>query len=304
MADDEGTRRAKAALVDTSVPNPARVGDYLYGGRNNFEADRKAARAMIAVAPSVAMVAPAARAFHQRAVRYLVGQAGVTQFLDLGTGLAVAGNTHDVAQSIDPRCRIVYADSDPVVLAHARALVRSTPEGAISCLDACVADIGEIVAGASATLDFGQPVAFMLMATLGFIPDIDAAGALVRTLLDAGPPGSHLALYHHASDLDPAFRLAARRWNRQSHKPVTLRSQDEVAGLLTGLDLLPPGLVPICEWRPEPGDPHFDQVVPFYGALARRGRPLAPLGRRGQAELVARHADQDRGPGPVRTPGL
>ena len=268
MVDDEGARRAKAALVDTSVPNPARVGDYLYGGRNNFEVDRKAARSMIAVAPSVAVIAPAARAFHQRVVRYLVGQAGVTQFLDMGTGLAIVGNTHDVAQSIDPRCRIVYADSDPVVLAHARALMLSTPEGAISCLDAEGTD--EIVAGASATLDFGQPVAFLLMSTLGFQPDIATAGAMVRTLVDAGPAGSHLALYHHGSDLDPAFRLAATRWNRESPKLVTLRSHDEVASLLAGLDVLPPGVVPICEWRPEPGDPRFDQVVPFYGALARK----------------------------------
>jgi hypothetical protein len=270
VADDEGARRAKAALVDTSVPNPARVGDYLYGGRNNFEIDRKTARSMIAVAPSVATVAPAARAFHQRVVRYLVGQAGVTQFLDIGTGLAVAGNTHDVAQSMDPTCRIVYADSDPVVLVHARALMLSTPEGAISCLDACARDVGEVLAGAGETLDFGEPVAFMLMSTLGFIPDIAAAGALVRELLGAGAPGSHLALYHHASDLDPAFCVAATRWNRQSQKAVTLRSHDEVTGLLAGLDVLPPGVVPLCQWRPEPGDPSFDQVVPFYGALARK----------------------------------
>lgn len=270
MADDRETRRAKAALIDTSVPNPARVGDYLYGGRNNFEADRKTARAMVAMAPSVATLTSAARAFHHRAVRCLVARAGVRQFFKIGIGLATTGETHDVAQSIDPRCRVVYADSDPVVLAHARALMRSTPEGAIGCLDACLLDIGDMVAGASATLDFGQPVAFMLMSTLGFIPDTEAAGAIVRALLDAGPPGSHLVLYHQASDLDPAFHLAALRWNRQSASPVTLRSRDEVAGLLAGLDVLPPGLVPICEWRPEPADPRFDQVVPFYGAVARK----------------------------------
>jgi hypothetical protein len=133
VADDEGARRAKAALVDTSVPNPARVGDYLYGGRNNFEADRKVARAMVAVAPSVAMIASAARAFRQRAVRFLVARAGVRQFLDIGTSLAVAGNTHEVAQSIDPRCRIVYADSDPGALARAarRRAVRQ-PSGPVS----------------------------------------------------------------------------------------------------------------------------------------------------------------------------
>ncbi len=270
MADDEGERRAKAALIDTSVPNPARVGDYLYGGRDNFEADRKVARAMVALSPAVAMVASAARAFHQRAVRYLVAGAGVRQFLDVGTSLAAAGNTHEVAQSIDPSCRIVYADSDPVVLAHARAMITSAPEGAIGYLDAGDRHPREIVAGASETLDFGQPVAFLLLSTLSFIPDTAVAGALVRGLLDAARAGSYLAVYHQASDLDPAFCVAASRWNRQSPKPVTLRTRDEVAGLLAGLDVLPPGLVPICEWRPEPGDPHFDQIVPFYGALARK----------------------------------
>ena len=270
MTDDEGARRAKAALIDTSMPNPARVGDYLYGGRNNFEADRKVARAMIAVSPAVAMVASAARAFHQRAVRYLADEAGITQFLDVGTGLEAAGNTHEVAQSINPKCRIVYADSDPVVLAHARAMMRSEPAGAIGYLDAGVRDPREIVAGASATLDFGQPVAFLLLSTLAFMPDIAAAAGLVRTLLDAAPAGSYLALYHQASDLDPAFRLAAIRWNRMAPKPITLRSRDEVAGLLADLDVLPPGLVPICDWRPEAGEPGFDRVVPFYGAVARK----------------------------------
>lgn len=270
MADDEGERRAKAALVDTSVPNPARVGDYLYGGRDNFETDRKVARAMIAVAPAVAAVAVAARAFHQRVVRHLVDGAGVRQFLSVGTGLAAAGNTHEAAQSVDPRCRIVYADSDPVVLAHARAMMRSAPEGAVGYVDAGTSDPREIVAGARLTLDFGQPVAVLLLSTLGFILDAAAAGAFVRDLIDAAPAGSYLALYHQASDLDPAFRVAATRWNRQAPRPVTLRSRDEVAGLLAGLDVLPPGLVPICDWRPEPGDPLFDQVVPLYGALARK----------------------------------
>lgn len=270
MTDDEATRRVRAALIDTTLPNPARVGDYLYGGRNNFEADRKVARAMIAVAPVVGAIATATRAFHHRAVRYLVAEAGVRQFLNIGTGLVAAGNTHEVAQSIDPGCRIVYMDSDPVVLTHARALMRSTPEGAIGYLDACARDPREIVAGASATLDFGQPVAFMLLATLAFIPDFAAASALVGTLAGAAQAGSHLVVYHQASDLDPAFELAARRWNQESSKPVALRSRAEVAGLLAGLDVIPPGLVPICDWRPAPADPCFDQVVPFYAALARK----------------------------------
>jgi hypothetical protein len=270
VTDDDATRRARAALVDTTLPNPARVGDYLYGGRNNFEADRKVARAMVAVAPVVGAITPAAHAFHRRAVQYLVAEAGIRQFLKLGTGLFATDNTHEIAQSLDPRCRVVYMDADPVVLSHARALMRSTPEGAIGYVDACVRDPRAIVSEAGTTLDFGQPIAFMMLATLAFIPDIALADALVRALVAAAPSGSHLAMYHQASDLDPVFALAARRWNAEASYPVTLRSRDEVAGLLAGLDLVRPGLVPICDWRPAPGDPHFDQVVPFYGAVARK----------------------------------
>jgi S-adenosyl methyltransferase len=269
MADDDKTRRARAALVDTTMPNPARVGDYLYGGRNNFEADRKAARAMVAAAPATALIPRAARGFHQRAVRYLVAEAGIRQFLDMGTSLAVAGNTHEVAQSMDPSCRIVYADADPVVIAHARALMTSTEEGAIGYLDTGARDPGAVVAGARATLDFAQPVALLLLATLSFVPDT-AAGAIVRTLLDAVPSGSHVVIFHQASDLDPAFPLAVRRWNRQSSKPVTLRSQQEVASLVAGLDVVAPGVVPICDWRPAPDDPDFRDVVPVYGLVARK----------------------------------
>ncbi len=270
MTDDETTRRVRAALVDTTLPNAVRVGDYLYGGRNNFEADRKAARAMVAAAPSTALIPRAARAFHQRAVRYLVAQASVTQFLHIGTGLTPAGNTHDVAQSIDPRCRIVYADSDPVVLAHARALMTSTPEGAIGYLDTGVRDPGALASGASATLDFTRPVAFLLLATLSFVLDAGVAGAIVRRLLSAAPAGSHVVIYHQASDLDPAAALVARRWNRVSSRPVTHRSRQEVAGLVAGLEVVPPGVVPVCEWRPAPGDPCFADVVPVHGVVARK----------------------------------
>jgi hypothetical protein len=270
LTDDDATRRARAALVDTTLPNAARVGDYLDGGRNNFEADRKVARAMVAVAPVVGAIAPAAHAFHERAVRYLVAEAGIRQFFKVGTGLNAADNTHGVAQSIDPRCRIVYMDSDPVVLTHARALMRSAPEGAVGYVDGCAREPAALVKDASETLDFGEPVAFMLLATLAFIPDIAQARGLVDTLLGAAPAGSHLAMYHQASDLDPAFALAARRWNSEASNRVTLRSRSEVAGLLAGLELVPPGLVPICDWRPAPEDLGGDYVVPFYGAVARK----------------------------------
>jgi hypothetical protein len=270
VADEGKERRERAALIDTTMPNPARVGDFLYGGRNNFEADRRVARAMVAVAPVVAAIAPAARAFHQRAVRFLVAEAGVRQFIDIGTGLATAGNTHDVAQSIDPCCRVLYVDDDPVVLSHARALIRSTPEGVTGCLEADLGDPAEIIDGARETIDFGRPVAVMLLATLAFIRDAGTAAALVSGVLAATPPGSYVVLYHQASDLHPALEIAARRWNRHSARQITLRSAAEIGGFAPGLDPVPPGLVPICEWRPDPDDPRFEDVVPLYGLVARK----------------------------------
>jgi hypothetical protein len=270
MADDDKARRARAALIDTTVPNPARVGDYLYGGRNNFEADRKIAEAMKAVAPVVAAIAPATRAFHQRAVRYLVAEVGVRQFLDIGTYLVVTGGTHEVAQAIDPSCRIVYVDDDPVVLAHSRALIRSAPEGVTRCLDAGVADVSEIIAGVWDTFDFGQPIAVLLPATLAFVPDIATAADIVSSLMSVTAPGSYVVLYQQASDLHPALPVAARRWNLKSARPVTLRSRADVASLVKGLDVVPPGVVPICEWRPDCGDPLFEDVVPVYGLVARK----------------------------------
>jgi hypothetical protein len=268
--DDDKARRARAALIDTTVPNPARVGDYLYGGRNNFEADRKIAEAMIAVAPVVASLAPAMRAFHQRAVRYVAAEASVTQFLDIGTSLVVAGGTHEIAQAVYPASRIVYVDDDPVVLAHARALISSTPEGVTRCLDASVRDVSEIIAGAWDTLDFGQPIAVLLLATLTFIADTAAAAKIVASLLSVMVPGSHVVIYHQANDLHPALLVALRRWNLKATRKVTLRSRAEVGSLVAGLDLVPPGMVPICEWRPACGDPRFEDIVPVYGVVARK----------------------------------
>ena len=264
----ERTRRAEAALIDTSVPNAARVGDVLYGGPNNFEADRKAVRSMMAVAPVVSTIVPAVRAFRQRVVRHLAAEAGIRQFLDIGTGLA--GSTHEIAQAVDPACRIVYVDNDPVVLSHARAELTSAPGGVTTCVDADRRDAGAIVAAAKATLDFGQPVAIMLFATLAFTPDTAEAAAFVSSLMDAVAPGSYIAIYHQASDLHPALSAAARRWNQLSSTLVTLRSRDEITSFVDGLELVQPGLVPVCDWRPTPRDPRFDDLVPLYGVVARK----------------------------------
>ena len=275
MADDWGedaTRRAKAALISTTVPNAARVADYLYGGQNNFEADRKAARALAATAPSIATIAPAVRAFQQRVLRFLVTEAGIRQFLDIGTGLPLVGNTHEVAQSIVPECRIAYVDTDPMVLSHARALMKSAPGGAVGYVDADVRDSDAIVAGARETLDFTQPVAVMLLFTLAYVPEAAEAAAVVSSLMASVPSGSYAAIYHLTGDLDPALDESARQWNKMMPaQPITLRSHSEVTGLTAGLDPVPPGLAPITEWRPAPADPHFEDAVPIYGIVA--GKP-------------------------------
>jgi S-adenosyl methyltransferase len=273
MADcwlHDSTRRAKAALIDSTVANPARVGDHMSGGRNNFEADRRAARAMVAASPIVTALVPAMRAFHQRVVRYLVAEAGIRQFLDIGTRLDMSGNTHEVAQSLAPECRIVYVASDPMVLSHARSLAMSTADGAVAAVGAAQDDPGAILACAGRTLDLGRPVAILLMATLAFVLDDAAAAEIMASLTGAVAVGSHVALHHQASDLGPEIVSVARRWNAMSDRRITLRSRGQLAGLLRGLDPVPPGLVPIDEWRPEPSGPHFGHAVPLYGVVARK----------------------------------
>ncbi len=274
MADDWGedaTRRAKAALITTTVPNAARVADYLYGGQSNFEADRKAARALAATAPSIISIAPAVLAFQRRVLHFLVTDAGIRQFLDIGMGLPLVGATHEVAQSLVPESRIVYVDNDPMVLSHARALLKSAPGGAVGYVDADVRDTATIVAGAGRTLDFGRPAAVLLLFTLAYVPDAVEAAAVVSSLMAAMPSGSYVAIYHLASDLDPTLGEAAREWNKMMPaQPITPRSRAEVGDLAAGLDLVPPGLVPITEWRPAAGDPQFEHVVPLHAVVARK----------------------------------
>jgi hypothetical protein len=263
--------RPKVAGIDTAAPNAARVADYLNSGRDNFEADRRAARAMIAAAPAMAAVVPAVLAFHQRVVRFLALEVGLRQFLDVGTGLPRVQSGTEIAQSVDPACRVVYADNDPMVLTHVRAFWRSTPQGAFAALDAKLTDPAALLAGAAATLDFRQPVAVLLPSTLPFIPDTERAAAILAALLRALSPGSYLALCHVASDLDPALAAAADEWNMTSSLPVTLRSRDEVAALTAGLELVQPGLVPVDQWRPAFGA-RLDPRVPVYAVLARKPR--------------------------------
>jgi hypothetical protein len=279
MIDDgqfDASRRVRAERIDAAVPNPARVADFLNGGRNNFEADRRTAQTMLAMAPAIAAIVPFVLAFHQRAVRFLARDAGIRQFLDVGTGLPGAETGRDLVQSVDPTCRVVHVDNDPMVLAHLRAFSRATSPGAFAALDAKLTDPVALLAGAAETLDFRRPVALLLPSTLPFIPSTERAAAIVSALMAAFPAGSYLALCHVASDLDPALAAGVGYWNKISAPRFTPRSRAEVAGLTAGLDVIEPGLVPVNEWRPEPGGPARDRPVPVYAVLARKTGEAAP----------------------------
>jgi hypothetical protein len=255
----ESPRQAGAALdkgeaptFDSSVAHIARVYNYWLGGKDNYAADRAAGDRTIAEFPGIVASARANRAFLRRAVRFLVTEAGVRQFLDIGTGIPTSDNTHEVAQSLAPESRIVYVDNDPVVLAHARALLASTPEGATDYLDADLREPGPILAGAAPTLDFSRPVAIILLAVLQLLGDHDEPYRVVAELLAAVPPGSYLALSHPTSDVQQD-RVAAMvaQLNSLVAEKVTTRDRDQVARFFAGLEPVEPGLVNVSEWRPD-----------------------------------------------------
>jgi hypothetical protein len=256
--------------IDASVANTARAWNYLVGGKDNFEADRRAARELVAAAPIIRVAAPASRAFLRRAVTYLVGEMGIRQFLDVGTGMPTAGNTHEIAQSLAPGCRVVYVDNDPVVISHVRTLAAPFPEGSTSYIDADARDPDMIMAQASKTLNFAEPVAVMMICLLNFIEDDGAAASVVSAVLAAVPSGSYLAVMHPASDLDPSLLEAERRWNQLAAQRVKLRSREQVAGYFIGLRLVAPGLVTVPEWRPAPDEAAPEETIPLYAAVARK----------------------------------
>jgi hypothetical protein len=252
----EGTAgKGKRPSFDTRVANQARIYDYLLGGPDTYEVDRIATDAVLAIYPGLLFNAKANRAFLGRAVRFLAGEAGIRQFLDIGTGIPTAGNTHQVAQGVAPQSRVVYVDYDPVVLAHARALLTSNEAGATKYIDADLRDTGTVLSQARQLLDFTEPVAITLLAILHAIPEADAPYAIVAELLDAVPPGSYLALSHIASDLlDEATQQGMTGVSdRMIQQDFAFRSHDEVASFFDGTDLVPPGLVRVEEWRPETG---------------------------------------------------
>ena len=255
---------------DTSVPHIARVYDYWLGGKDNFAADRVMGERTLQAYPNLVFSVRANRAFLARAVRFLAGEAGIRQFLDIGTGIPTANNTHEVAQRVAPASRIVYVDHDPVVLSHAQALLTSTPEGACTYIDADLRDPETILAAAADTLDFGQPVAVMLIAVMHFIGDDAEASAIMRRLMAACVPGSYVALSHAASDIDAAqMAEMVRRLNESTAEKTTLRDRAGVTRLFDGLELVEPGVIRAAEWRPDT-DLEAASPAALWGGVARK----------------------------------
>jgi hypothetical protein len=241
----------KSAPFDTSVAHVARVYNYWLGGKDNFAADRAAGEQAIKAFPNIVLSARANRAFLARAVRFLATGAGLRQFLDIGTGIPSANNTHEVAQKAAPQSRVVYVDNDPVVLVHARALLVSDPAGATDYIEADLRNPQQILERAAQLLDFSQPVAVMLMAILQHLDDADDPYQVVATLLDAVPAGSYLALSHPAKDINAeAMAKMAESLNRTMAEKVTFRDRAAVARFFDGLDLVEPGMVQASKWRP------------------------------------------------------
>ena len=256
MAGDAAAAAGPPAEIDTSVSHSARIWNYWLGGKDNYAADREAGDRVAAMLPSIVAQARADRAFLGRAIRYLAGEEDVRQFLDIGTGLPTADNTHEVAQRVAPGSRIVYVDNDPLVLAHARALLTSTPEGRCDYIDGDLRDPDNILARAAQTLDFGQPVALMLLGILHHIPDTDEAYLIVGRLAASLASGSYVAINHSTSAVSgAAMEEAVAHWNQVGTPSMTLRTPRQIARFFDGLDLVAPGVVSCSRWRPGPIPP-------------------------------------------------
>ncbi len=254
--------------LDTNIPHSARIWNYWLGGKDNFAADRQVGDQVLAVFPNIVEVARAQRGFLIRAVEYLAGEVGIRQFLDLGTGLPTADNTHDVAQRVAPSARIVYVDNDPLVLVHARALLVSSAEGATDYIDADVREPDKILREARGTLDFSQPVAVMMLGILGQIRDYEEARSIVKRLLDALPSGSYLAV-SDGTNTSEEIAEGARVSGEGGH-PYTLRTPEEIARFFDGLDLVDPGVVATTRWRPAPSPACLPAEVDGYCGVARK----------------------------------
>ncbi|CAL9634635.1 SAM-dependent methyltransferase [Streptomyces sp. NPDC057838] len=257
-----------SARLNTGVAHNARVWNYWIGGKDNYEVDQQVGEHVAGMFPIIRDIARADRDFLGRAVSFLAGERGVRQFLDIGTGLPTADNTHEIAQRIAPDSRIVYVDNDPIVLVHARTLLTGTQDGVTAYIDADVHDPDAILERAAGTLDFTEPVAVMMLGILNFVLDTAKAREIAHRVMAAVPSGSHLVLTHPTYDdeLGGAGQIPAMKfWNENATPPITARSGADIAAFFEGLDLLEPGLVSCGQWRAEPG---ASVLVPQYGAVA------------------------------------
>jgi O-methyltransferase involved in polyketide biosynthesis len=257
-------------MIDSTVSHSARIWNYWLGGKDHYPVDKAVGDQILEFVPELVRSARADRYFLARAVRYLTGQ-GIRQFLDIGTGLPTVDNTHEVAQRAAPESRIVYVDNDPLVLAHARALLTSTAEGACDYINADVHDPEAILRLAGRILDFGQPVAIMMLGVLNFVIDTGVARQVVRQLVDAVPSGSYLVITHPTTEVDAEpMTKAVDFWNQQGSAQMTLRSSEELRRFFDGLELLEPGVVTCSRWRPDVAE--IDEIVDVtqFGGVARK----------------------------------
>ncbi|MGH3848244.1 MAG: SAM-dependent methyltransferase [Pseudonocardiaceae bacterium] len=258
------------AKINFDVPHSARIWNYWMGGKDNYEVDRAAGDAWIAVHPEIVTMAKQSRRFLIRAVRFLAGEAGMRQFLDIGTGLPTLQNTHEVAQAIAPESRIVYVDNDPLVLAHARALLHNTtPEGVTTYVDSDVHDPDLIISDARNVLNFNRPVAVMFMGILGHVAALDEVNSIVARVMAAVPPGSYLTRYD-STDTGEAVREAQASYDETGAVPYILRSPEQIGQCFEGLEMVDPGLVSVTQWRPDPAEVGKVQPISAHGAVARK----------------------------------
>jgi hypothetical protein len=260
-----------ATGIDTTVPHSARIWNYWLGGKDNFAVDRAAGDAWAATFPGIRDIARASRDFLIRSIRYLAAEAGIRQFLDIGTGLPTADNTHQVAQRIAPEARIVYVDNDPMVLAHARALLTSTAEGATAYIHADLSETDDIMSEAAKTLDFAKPIALILSGVMGHVADTGQARSIVRNLMDALPSGSYLSLNDGTSVVGgEQHEQATEDYNQSGAIPYVQRTPEEIASFFDGLELVEPGVVSCPRWRPEASAGDLPAEVDAFGGVARK----------------------------------
>jgi hypothetical protein len=269
MADNSPAPDQEAlSKIDTTVPHSARIWNYWMGGKDNYEIDREAGDAYREIAPHIEAMARASRAYLIRTVSFVAGEAGIRQFLDVGTGLPTYDNTHQVAQRVAPESRVVYVDNDPLVLRHAQALLTSTPEGVTDYIDADLHEPDTILEAAAKVLDFTKPIALMLMGILGHIEDGDEARTIVRRLQNALPSGSYF-VHYDGTNIDHALREAQQDYDDTGAIPYVLRSPEEIARYHEGLELVEPGIVPCPLWRPDPGATVIE-TTDIHGGVARK----------------------------------